>query len=100
MHIEELDIDAVSRAEARDHLARAAVTLSSVREKLGGSHGEIVDAFGDPHPLSVAEWSRRAPETPLTIYFTFQQDDLPEGFRGSTYPLDVLSFVRPPAGLS
>ena len=84
----------VSRAQLREYLARAAVTLSSVQERLGGSHGEIVDQFGDPHSLSVAEWSHRELETRLTIYFTFQQDNAPEGLRGSTYPFDVLSFVR------
>jgi len=101
LHVEELDLESVaraqmsvSRAQLREYLARAAVTLSSVQERLGGSHGEIVDQFGDPHSLSVAEWSHREPETSLTIYFTFQQDNAPEGFRGSTYPLDVLSFVR------
>ena len=94
LHVEELDLERVSRAQLREYLARAAVTLSAVRERLGGSHGEIVDQFGDPHSLSVAEWSHSEPETRLTIYFTFQQDNAPEGFRGSTYPLDVLSFVR------
>ena len=94
VHVEELDLERVSRAQLREYLARAAVTLSAVRERLGGSHGEIVDQFGDPHSLSVAEWSHHEPETRLTIYFTFQQDNAPEGFRGSTYPLDVLSFVR------
>lgn len=84
----------VARAQMREYLARAAVSLSAVQERLGGSHGEIVDQFGDPHSLSVAEWSHREPETRLTMNFTFQQDNAPEGFRGSTYPLDVLSFVR------
>lgn len=100
MHIQELDVEAVSRQEARDVLSSRAVTLSSVRDKLGGSHGEMVDDFGDPHPLSVAEWSDREPETGLTIYFTYQQDNLPEGFRGSVYPVDVLSRLRAPADSS
>jgi hypothetical protein len=100
VHIEEVDLEAVPRKEARDRLSRAAVSLSSVREKLGGDLGAIADEFGDLHPLTLAEWSHREPGTRLTIYFTYQQDNLPEGFRGSIYPMDVLTLLRAPTDSS
>lgn len=94
LHIEESDLDAVRRPDAREHLAAAAVSLSALRKKLRRGHGAIVDPFGDTHPLSLSSWATREPETRITIYFTYQQHNLPEGFRGSIFPLDVLSLVR------
>ena len=95
VHISELDIGAI-RAGARHHPVKTAVPLSALRERLGGDEGEIVDEFGDAHALLLGEWADRHPETLVTIYFSFQQNNAPLGFRGSVYPSDVLALVRAP----
>ncbi len=96
VHVNELSTGEVARTELRDYLVGSAVPLSLLREALGGDAGEIIDEFGDAHELLIKEWANRAPETLLTIYFTFQQSNAPTGLRGSTYPADVLDLVRAP----
>ena len=84
------------RPEFRKYLEESAVRLSTLREALGGDEGTISDEFGDPHELGLADWVDHPPDTLLTISFTFQQSNAPHGFRGSTYPPDVLDLVRAP----
>jgi hypothetical protein len=92
--VDELNASGVRRPEFRKHLEDSAVRLSTLREALGGASGTIIDEFGDSHELSLEQWADHPPDTLLTIYFTFQQSNAPTGFRGSTYPPDVLDLVR------
>ncbi len=94
--VDELNASGVRRPEFRKYLETSAVRLSTLREVLGGDEGMIIDEFGDPHELSLADWVDHSPDPLLTIYFTFQQSNAPDGFRGSTYPPDVLDLVRAP----
>jgi hypothetical protein len=92
--VDELNASGVRRLEFRKHLEDSAVRLSTLREALGGASGTIIDEFGDSHELGLEQWADHPPDTLLTIYFTFQQSNAPTGFRGSTYPPDVLDLVR------
>jgi hypothetical protein len=90
LHVGEVDAHVPRGSRWRDELRGIAVTFSTLREKLGGAEGLVTDEFGDSNPISIAKWADHDPATRLLIWFTYQQQDAPEGFRGSVYLPDVL----------
>lgn len=99
LHVEELDVAVPQDSKWReDFETTISVSLRELRERLDGNDGTLTDEFGAEHPLSVARWADNDPATRLVVWFSYQQDDAPEGFRGSVYPSDVLARVRPYRG--
>ncbi len=98
LHVDEVDVHVPRGSRWRDELTRVAVPLSTLREKLRGDEGLVTDEFGDSHPISVATWADHEAATRLLIWFTYQQRDAPDGFRGSIYPADVLERAHPVGG--
>lgn len=96
LHVDELDVAVPRDSKWRDDFETTiSVSLDALRERLGGESGTITDAFGAAHSLSVARWAGKDPATRLVVWFSYQQADLPDGFRGSVYPDDVLARVHP-----
>lgn len=99
LHVEELDVAVPQDSKWReDFETTISVSLRELRERLDGNDGTLTDEFGAEHPLSVARWADDDPATRLVVWLSYQQDDAPEGFRGSVYPSDVLARVRPHRG--
>jgi hypothetical protein len=97
VHVDEFDDHVSPESEWRDALERISVTLAALRDKLGGDYGEITAEFGESHKVSLARWVGREPETRLLVWFSYQQQDAPEGLRGSVYPPDILARAHPVA---
>ncbi|HET9289233.1 MAG TPA: hypothetical protein VFO26_16895 [Gaiella sp.] len=95
LHVDEVDVHVPTGSRWRDELRGIALPVSTLRETLGGEEGLVTDEFGDSHPISIAEWADRDPETRLLVWFTYQQQNAPDGFRGSIYPPDVLERAHP-----
>jgi hypothetical protein len=95
LRVDEVDVHVPRGSRWRDELTRIAVPLSTLRERLVGEEGLVTDEFGDSHPISIAEWKGHDPATRPLIWFTYQQRNAPEGFRGSVYPPDVLERAQP-----
>ena len=91
LHVDNLDVAVPRDSKWRgDFETTVSVSLSELREQMGGHEGTLTDEFGAEHPLSLARWAGDDPATPLVVWFSYQQADAPDGFRGSVYPNDVL----------
>ena len=94
-HVADLDRFLPSDSEWRGDMRRMSVSLLELRERFGGDEGVVVDGFAAPHRVSLAPWAAGDPATRLVVWFSYQQRDLPLGFRGSIYPPDVLARAFP-----
>lgn len=87
---------AVVEPQWREHIERIAVALGTLRERLGGDEGYVVDDLGGAHPISLAHWREAPAETRLVASFSYQQPDVPKGMRATVYVHDVLARIRAP----
>lgn len=96
MHLDTLDQMAPADDNWQPVLGELSVSLADVRSRIGGDEGTARDGFGDKHDISVASLDMSAPDTPVVIWFSYQQVGVPDGLRGSIYPRDVLAMLGPP----
>ena len=98
LHVEEVRKGAAPESKWTELAETCSVPLAALREALGAAdEGEVVDPFGEAHPISLKRWSNSDPATRLLVSFSYQQNDAPERFRGTVYPPDMLSRARPAA---
>jgi hypothetical protein len=98
LHVEEVRKGPAPESKWTELAETFSVPLAALREALGAAdEGVILDPFGKAHPISLKRWSKNAPATRLLVWFSYQQNDAPEGLRGTIYPPDMLARARPAA---